>query len=156
MLLTRERLQRIVNGKVSTPFAQRNLLNTPRAMFKWALKEGRIPDDPALGVTREKVKTTGYKTFSVDHIARFEATHTIGTKGRLAFALLLYTGQRRGRYAGGISSIRSNTRPLEPSPRPTGASRPTQRNVVPSVQRARRNARVTRRPARGTSSSATK
>ena len=53
MLLTRERLQRIVNGKVSTPFAQRNFLNTLRAMFKWAMKEGRIPDDPTLGVTRE-------------------------------------------------------------------------------------------------------
>ena len=57
--------------------------------------------------------------------------------------------------AGGGSSTRSNTRPLEPSPRPMGDSRPIQRNVVPSVQRARRKPRVTRRPARGTSSSAT-
>lgn len=95
MLLAREHVQRIVNAKASTPFAQRNLLNTLRAMFKWAVKEGRIPDDPTLGVTREKVKTTGYKTWSEDHIARFEATHPIGTKARLAFALLLYTGQRR-------------------------------------------------------------
>src|SRR6185295_20304583 len=95
MLLTREHVQRIVNEKISTPFAQRNFLNTLRAMFKWAMKEGRIPDDPTLGVTREMVKTTGYKTFSEDHIARFEAVHAIGTKGRLAFALLLYTGQRR-------------------------------------------------------------
>jgi integrase len=60
------------------------------------MKEGRIPDDPTLGVTREKVKTMGYKTWSEDHIARFEAAYPIGTKGRLAFALLLYTGQRRG------------------------------------------------------------
>jgi integrase len=29
------------------------------------------------------------------HIARFEAAHPIGTRARLAFALLLYTGQRR-------------------------------------------------------------
>jgi hypothetical protein len=28
-------------------------------------------------------------------IARFEATHPIGTKARLAYGLLLYTGQRR-------------------------------------------------------------
>jgi len=28
-------------------------------------------------------------------IERFEAAHPIGTKARLAFALLLYTGQRR-------------------------------------------------------------
>jgi integrase len=95
MLLTREHMQRIVNEKAETPFAQRNFLNTLRAMFRWALKEGRIPDDPTLGVTRQKVKTAGYKTWSEDHIARFEATHPIGTKARLAFALLLYTGQRR-------------------------------------------------------------
>jgi integrase len=96
MLLTREHVQRIVNEKAATPFAQRNFLNTLRAMFKWAAKEGRIPYDPTLGVTREKVKTTGYKTWSEDHIGRFEAKHPIGTKARLAFAFLLYTGQRRG------------------------------------------------------------
>lgn len=95
MLLTREHMQRIVNAKATTPFAQRNFLNTVRAMFKWAVSEGRVPDDPTLGVTREKVKTTGYKTWSEDHIARFEAKHPIGSKARLAFALLLYTGQRR-------------------------------------------------------------
>ena len=95
MLLAREHVQRMVNEKAGTPFAQRNFLNTLRAMFKWAVKEGRIPDDPTLGVNREKVKTTGYKTWSEDQIARFEAVHPIGTKARLAFALLLYTGQRR-------------------------------------------------------------
>jgi integrase len=95
MLLTREHLQRIVNEKAATPFAQRNFLNTLRALFKWAIKEGRIPEDPTLGVTREKAKTTGYKTWSEDHIARFEDRHAIGSKARLAFALLLYTGQRR-------------------------------------------------------------
>ena len=36
MLLTREHVQRIVNEKSATPFAQRNFLNTLRAMFKWA------------------------------------------------------------------------------------------------------------------------
>jgi integrase len=96
MLLTREHMQRIVNRKSATPFAQRNFLNTLRAMFQWAMKEGRIPDDPTLGVTREKVKTSGYLTWSEAHIERFETKHPIGSKARLAFALLLYTGQRRG------------------------------------------------------------
>jgi integrase len=96
MLLTSEHMQRIVNGKASTPFAQRNFLNTVSVMFKWAKAEGRIPDDPTLGVTREKVKTTGYRTWSEVEIERFEAAHPIGTKARLALALLLYTGQRRG------------------------------------------------------------
>jgi hypothetical protein len=63
MLLTREHMQRIVNSKAGTPFAQRNFLNTVHVMFQWAIKEGRIPDDPTLGVTCEKVKTTGYRTW---------------------------------------------------------------------------------------------
>jgi integrase len=95
MLLTREHVQKIVNEKSATPFGQRNFLNTLRAMFKWAKAEGRIPDDPTLGVSREKIKTTGYRTWSEEYIERFQATYPIGTKERLVFALLLYTGQRR-------------------------------------------------------------
>jgi integrase len=95
MLLTRQHMQRIVNKKATAPFAQRNFLATLRAMFQWAVKEGRVPDDPTLGVTREKVKTSGYKTWSEEYISRFESAHRIGTRARLAFALLLYTGQRR-------------------------------------------------------------
>jgi integrase len=95
MLLTREPMQRIVNEKSATPFAQRNFLNTLRAVFVWAVAEGRVPDDPTLGVKRVKVKTTGYKTWSEAEIQLFEAKHPIGSKARLAFALILYTGQRR-------------------------------------------------------------
>jgi integrase len=96
MLLTREHLQAIVNGKASTPFGQRNFLNTVHVMFQWAADEGRIPLNPALGVRRDKSKTSGYRTWSEAEIAQFEARHPVGTKARLALALLLYTGQRRG------------------------------------------------------------
>jgi len=37
MLLAHHHLQTIINKKSITPFAQRNLLNTLRAMFKWAV-----------------------------------------------------------------------------------------------------------------------
>jgi integrase len=96
MLLTREHVQRIINEKAATPFAQHNLLKTLRAMFEWAVGEGRIPDNPTLGVKRVKVKTPGYKSWSEAEIAQFEAAHPIGSKARLAFGLILYTGQRRG------------------------------------------------------------
>jgi integrase len=96
MLLTREHVQRIINEKAATPFAQHNLLKTLRTMFEWAVGEGRIPDNPALGVKRVKVKTAGYKSWSEAEIAQFEAYYPIGSKARLAFALILYTGQRRG------------------------------------------------------------
>jgi integrase len=96
MLLTRQHVQVMVNKKVATPFEQRNFLNTLRSMFVWAVSEGRVPDNPTLGVTRPKATTGGYATWGEAEIARFEAHHPIGSKGRLAFALLLYTGQRRG------------------------------------------------------------
>lgn len=95
LLLTREHMQRIVNEKAKTPFAQRNFLNTVRVMFEWAYAEGRVPGNPTHGVTRGKIKSTGYKTWSEEHIARLEAKHPIGSKERLAVALVLYTGQRR-------------------------------------------------------------
>jgi integrase len=95
MLLTREHMQRIVNEKSGTPFAQRNFLNTMRAMFAWAVAEGGMPDDPTIGVKRVKTKTAGYRTWSEAEIERFEAKHPVGTRARLAFALLLFTGQRR-------------------------------------------------------------
>ena len=96
MLLTREHMQRIVNEKAGTPFAQRNLLNTLRAMFKWAMAEGRVPDDPTLGVTRQQIKSTGYRTWSESDIEQYKRRHPLGTMARLAIELLLTTAARRG------------------------------------------------------------
>src|ERR1700752_2809269 len=38
----------------------------------------------------------GFHTWSVDEVRRFEERHPPGTKARLALALLLYLGVRRG------------------------------------------------------------
>jgi integrase len=95
MLLTQEIMQRVVNAKSDMPFAQRNFLNALRSMFQWAVREGRVPSDPTAGVLRAKTKSTGYRTWSEAEIEKFEAAHPIGTKARLAFGLLLFTGQRR-------------------------------------------------------------
>jgi integrase len=96
MLLTREHVQRIVNEKNSTPFGQRNFLNTLRALFKWAVAEDRVPSDPTIGVTRQRVKTTGYRTWSESDIEEYKRRHHLGTMARLAIELLLATAARRG------------------------------------------------------------
>ena len=95
-VLTRAHVQRMVNQKSSTPFGQRNFLNTLRAMFKWAVAEERVPDDPTLGVTRQKIKTTGYPTWSEEDIIQYRRRHPLGTMARLALELLLATAARRG------------------------------------------------------------
>jgi integrase len=44
-----------------------------------------------------KVRDTGgFRTWTDDELAQFEAVHPIGSRARLAFALLLWTAQRRG------------------------------------------------------------
>ena len=96
MLLTREHTQKIVNEKSGTPFAQRNFLNTLRALFRWAVEEGRVPNDPTLGVTRQRIKSTGYRTWSESNIEQYKQKHLLGTMARLAIELLLATAGRRG------------------------------------------------------------
>jgi integrase len=95
MLLRREKVQQLVNEKSATPFAQRNFLIVLRVLFRWALNEGRIPEDPTVGVERLKVKSTGHQTWSEAEIEKFQQRHPVGSRARLALSLLLYTGLRR-------------------------------------------------------------
>jgi len=41
------------------------------------------------------MRTAGYATWTEDHIAAFERAHPIGSRARLAFGLMLFTGQRK-------------------------------------------------------------
>jgi integrase len=117
MVLTRQLLQPIINRKSITPFAQRNFLNTLRAMFKWAVSEGKLPDDPSAGVTRQRIKTTteGYRTWTDAEMDQFVARHPIGKKAYLAFVLLRDFGQRRGDIVRlGRQHIRHDLLPKQP------------------------------------------
>jgi integrase len=99
----------MVTAKGKTPSAARNFLNTLRAMIAFAIDAGIRADDPTIGVKRPKIKTDGYRTWSEDDIAAFEATHPLGTMPRLALALLLYTGQRRSDIvAMGLQHVRGD------------------------------------------------
>lgn len=94
--LHREAVQRMVAAKVKTPSAARNFLNTLRVLMAFAVETGIRPDDPTLGIRRPKIKTSGWRTWTEEDIAAFEAKHPVGTQARLAMALMLYTCQRRG------------------------------------------------------------
>jgi integrase len=55
-----------------------------------------IAADVTQGIKLPRIKSDGRHTWTEDEITAFEATHAIGTKALLAFALTLYTGQRVG------------------------------------------------------------
>jgi hypothetical protein len=67
--LKREQVQRIVDKKATTPSAARNLLAVMRVLMSHAVKIGMRKDNPAVGVTRPKIKTAGYRTWGEEHIA---------------------------------------------------------------------------------------
>jgi integrase len=94
--IERKHVQALVDAKAATPSAARNLLAVIRLLMRFAIEAGIRTDDPTLGVKHAKIKSEGYRTWAEDEIAAFEATHPIGTRARLALALLLGTGQRRG------------------------------------------------------------
>jgi len=95
-MLQREHFQRMLNAKAGTPSAARNFLNTLRVLMSLAVEIGWRSDDPTVGTKRPKIKTIGWRTWTEEDIAAFEARHPIGTMARLAMGLMLFTGQRRG------------------------------------------------------------
>jgi integrase len=94
-LLERKHIERLVAKKAETPSAANNLLRMLRTLMQFAVADGMRPDDPTVGVRGVKIRTGGFHSWSEDEIAAFEARHPIGTRARLAFALLLFTAQRR-------------------------------------------------------------
>jgi integrase len=66
-----------------------------RVMMQHAIETGLRADDPTRDIKAIIVKTDGHHTWSESEIEQFEDRHAIGSRARLALALLLYTGQRR-------------------------------------------------------------
>ena len=88
-------IRRIRDRRASTPEAANNWLKSIKALFKWAVEEEHCLHNPARDVPKIRVTTDGFHTWTIEEVQRWEAFYSIGTKQRLALALLLYTGCRR-------------------------------------------------------------
>jgi integrase len=93
-LLPPEWIEALLDAK--PPHAARSWLITLRSLCDFAVKRGWLRANPAANVKLPSVKSDGFHTWTDDEISQYEAHHPIGTKPRLALALLLYTAQRRG------------------------------------------------------------
>jgi len=94
--LQRAHVERILATKAATPGAAVNFLMALRMLMRFAVKVGLRANDPTTAIRRARSRSTGIYAWSDDDIAAFESTYPIGSRERLALALLLYTGQRRG------------------------------------------------------------
>jgi integrase len=82
--------------KASGPWAANNFLSILRSLMSFAVEGEWRKDDPTQGVKPIRAKTDGFATWSEADIAKYEKRWKKGTRERLALALLIYTGQRRG------------------------------------------------------------
>jgi integrase len=91
--MVRDDVKRIIAAKANTPGAANDLLKKIRALIKFAIESGIRTDDPTVRIKTFPEGTI--HTWTEDEIAQFEARWPKGTRERTAFALYLYTGQRR-------------------------------------------------------------
>src|SRR5262249_36813994 len=75
--------------------AANNRLKTIRRVFVWALENDHVIANPARDVSLLRRVSEDHHTWTVEEVEQYERRHLIGTKARLALALLLYTGTRR-------------------------------------------------------------
>jgi len=88
-------IRAMLDAKAETPAAANNLRRILRMLLNFAVERNWRRDNPTLTVRKLNFRTTGFHSWTESEIAAFEAKYPIGSRERLAFALLLYTAQRR-------------------------------------------------------------
>jgi integrase len=93
--LEHHHVRNIIRQKIDTPAAANNLRRMLRILAKFAIEENWTEVDPTARVKGIKRKTDGFHSWSDEEIEAFARRWPIKSREHLAFALLLYTGQRR-------------------------------------------------------------
>lgn len=90
----------IIDGRerrAHTPSQARNFLDAMRGLFRWARTVGHIKVDPTVGVKNPKRKKgQGFAPWTEEDAEAFERRFPLGTKERVWFDVLCFTGGRRG------------------------------------------------------------
>ena len=93
---TRKFIIAVRDARAATPGTARNFLKTLRALFRWAVDAEHIDADPTVNVKPPKQTSEGWHTWTAGEMTAFEARWPTGTRERLAYDVLVWTGLRRG------------------------------------------------------------
>ncbi|MDB5513027.1 MAG: integrase, partial [Enterovirga sp.] len=85
----------LLGKRAETPSAANMLRKQLLRLMDYAITLRIRTDNPVRVTKPYRIKTNGFHTWTEDEIAAFETRHPLGTKARLALALMLWTGQRR-------------------------------------------------------------
>lgn len=92
-LLQRVHLVTLIGQK--KPFAARNWLKTLRGLMQYGVAAGHVKSDPTVGLKARRAQAGEIHSWTETEIEQYESHHPVGSRSRLAMALLLYTAQRR-------------------------------------------------------------
>lgn len=94
--ITSETIRNGRDRRAASPDAANRFIKTMSPLFKFAIQCRYLTTNPCVGVAKLKVRSTGgFETWTAQDVEAYETKHPIGTKARLAFDILRYTGLRR-------------------------------------------------------------
>ena len=93
--ITGKAIRVLRDRKADKPNSGNNRVKALRRIFAFAVEHEHVEKNPARDVPYLRINSDGFHSWWVDEVERYEARHQIGTRARLALAILLYTGQRR-------------------------------------------------------------
>jgi integrase len=89
-------VRKLRDDRADTPEAANGMIKAIRQLYKWALEQELVEDNPALKVSYLSGNNPdGFHEWSEAEIQQYEERHPVGTMARLALDLFLYTGVRR-------------------------------------------------------------
>jgi len=88
------------DAKADKPESANGELKALRQVFAFAVEYDLATTNPAKEVPYLKSHSEGFHSWTREEVEQFENHFPIGTKARLAFSMLLFTGQRRSDIVG--------------------------------------------------------
>ena len=95
-LLSAAHIRMLRDRRAEKPGAANNRLKYVGSMLSWAVERNLLRANPARDVKPLRYSTDGFHAWTPAEVKQFETHHKVGTKARLALALMLYLGVRRG------------------------------------------------------------
>lgn len=85
------------DDKRETPSEANNYLDALRGLYRWAMDANLVATNPIAGIRNlKRPRTGGFRQWTEEDIAAFQARWPVGTRERLALEIFINTGLRRG------------------------------------------------------------
>ena len=93
-MLRPRHIEDMLDDMKGRPAAAKNFLKALRGVLDNAKRKEMVTENVAAGVKAASYEEHSHHNWTEDEIAQYEELHPIGTKARLALALILFTGAR--------------------------------------------------------------